>query len=148
MPDEFDDQPAPRAAISLPPRPAGDGPPIPELVAEVYRSARPTLRARLLEYLLRPVGPLGLVAIAAGAFGTILQRGGYRQLAVAPEDAARISPDHMRELAQYLEQADPESLLQIAPILAENASGVGTAGVAATLLLLALQAWRRRLQGD
>ena len=145
MTDEFDDLPRPRAA-SVPPRAAHQGPPIPELVAEVYRSARPRQRARLLEYLLRPVGPLGLVAIAAGAFGTILQRGGYRQLAVVPEDAARISPDHMRELAQYLEQAYPESLLQIAPILADNASGV-TAGVAVTLLL-ALQAWRRRLKGD
>jgi len=92
------------------------------------------------------VGPLGLVAIAAGTFGTILQRGGYRQLAVSPEDAVRISPEHMRELAQYLEQAYPESLLQIAPILADSASGVAV-GVAATLLL-ALQAWRRRLKGD
>ena len=147
MPDEFDDLTTPRAA-SLPRRPGPAMPPIPELVAEVYRSARPTLRARLLEYLLRPVGPLGLVAIAAGAFGGILQRGGYRQLAVVPEDAARISPDHMRELAQYLEQADPESLLQIAPILADHASGVAAAGVAATLLLLALQAWRRRLKGN
>lgn len=147
MPDEFDDLPTPRAPGLLP-RATHEGPQIPELVAEVYRSARPTLRARLLEYLLRPVGPLGLVAIAAGAFGTILQRGGYRQLAVAPEDAARISPDHMRELAQYLEQAYPESLLQLAPILADNATGVATAGVAASLLLLALQAWRRRLKGD
>jgi hypothetical protein len=145
MPDKFDDLPTPRAA-SVPPRTAHQGLPIPELVAEVYRSARLRQRARLLEHLLRPVGPLGLVAIAAGAFGTILQRGGYRQLAVVPEDAARISPDHMRELAQYLEQAYPESLLQIAPILADNASGVA-AGVAVTLLL-ALQAWRRRLKGD
>ena len=43
-------------------------------------------------------------------------------------------------------QAYPESLLQIAPLLADSAPGVAV-GVAATLLL-ALQAWRRRLKGD
>ena len=32
------------------------------------------LRKRLVEGLLRPVGPLGLVAVAAGAFGALLQR--------------------------------------------------------------------------
>lgn len=143
MSDEFDDLPfAPRPAGSRPEAPPA-APPIAELVAEVYRSARPPLRKRLLECLLRPLGPLGLVAIAAGAFGLVLQRGGYRTLAVAPEDAARISPEQMLELARYVEQAHPEVLLQIGPMLGDSAPGMA-AGLAASLLILALQAWRRR----
>ena len=159
MTDDFDARPAPADPIAQGARPVG-GPAsgqevpeaperLPELVAEVYRNAAAPLRTRLLECLLRPVGPLGLVAIAAGAFGAILHRGGYRELNVLPEDAHRISPEHMLELARYLEQAYPESLLQIAPIVADRGAGLaGMAGVAASLLLLALQSWRQRARGS
>jgi hypothetical protein len=151
MPDEFDELPTTvpaHAAGGVPAGANGPHPPIAELVAQVYRGARPPLRKRLLECLLRPVGPLGLVAIAAGAFGAILQRGGYRELAVTPEDASRISPEQMLELARYVEQANPESLLQIAPIVSDQAAHMaGMAGIAASLLLVALQAWRQRAKG-
>ena len=46
-----------------------------KLVSEVYGESEPSLRARLLECLLRPVGPvrsLRLVAVAAGTFSRIL----------------------------------------------------------------------------
>lgn len=115
---------------------------IPELVAEVYRNATAPLRRRLLECLLRPVGPLGLVTVAAGAFGLFLQRGGYREVAIAAEDTARISPEQMLELARYVEQASPESFMQIVPLLADHP--IGMAGVTASVLLVTLQAWRQR----
>jgi hypothetical protein len=144
MAGEFDELPTTVSA----PAAGGAHPPIAELVAQVYRGARPPLRKRLLECLLRPVGPLGLVAIGAGAFGAILQRGGYRELAVTPEDTTRISPEQMLELARYVEQANPESLLQIAPLLSDRAGNLaGVAGIAASLLLVALQAWRQRSRG-
>jgi hypothetical protein len=145
MNDAFDNRPAAPGDAG---QAAAAQTPIPELLAEVYRGARPTLRARLLETLLRPVGPLGLVAIAAGAFGLFLQRGGYRGLAVTPEDATRISPEQMLELARYVEQAYPESLLQVAPLVGDSAGGLaGMTGLAASVLLIALQAWRQRMNG-
>jgi hypothetical protein len=42
------------------------------LLATLYRQAPAATRADLLSQLLRPVGPLALVAIAAGAFGRLL----------------------------------------------------------------------------
>ncbi len=151
MAGEFDELPTTVSAHAAGGEAAGPGgahPPIAELVAQVYRGARPPLRKRLLECLLRPVGPLGLVAIGAGAFGAILHRGGYRELAVTAEDTARISPEQMLELARYVEQADPESLLQIAPIVSDQAGSMaGMAGIAASLLLVALKAWRQRSRG-
>lgn len=146
MNDEFDDLlPAPDSPASLPPaRRAGTGAMqrIPELVAEVYRNATAPLRRRLLECLLQPVGPLGLVTVAAGAFGLFLQRGGYREVAIAAEDTARISPEQMLELARYVEQVNPESFMQIVPLLADHP--IGIAGVTASVLLVTLQAWRQR----
>lgn len=119
---------------------------IPELIADVYRGSTAPLRARLLECLLQPVGPLGLVAIAAGAFGAILHRGGYRHLVVAPEDAVRISADQMLELARYVEQCSPETFQRLATLLAESPASM--AGLGASMLLLALQAWRKRQRSD
>jgi hypothetical protein len=83
------------------------------------------VRAKLIEYLLEPVGPLGLVAIAAGTFGVALHRGGYKRLVVSLDDAARISAEQILELARYVEQCNPHTLQQIASLLA---SPSGTAG--------------------
>jgi hypothetical protein len=111
---------------------------LPELIADVYRAATSPLRARLLECLLQPVGPLGLVVIAAGAFGELLRRGNYTRLAVSPEDVTRISADQMLELARYVEQSNPETFQRIASLLAEHP--VGMAGLGGSVLLLAMQA--------
>lgn len=150
MSDEFDDLPEPAAGVR---RPAGTHPPhggtlsrIPELVADVYRSATAPLRAKLLECLLQPIGPLGLVAIAAGAFGEFLQRESYGRLSVSPEDATRISADQMLELARYVEQCNPETFQRIATLLAGNP--VALAGLGGSMLLVALQAWCRRGADD
>jgi hypothetical protein len=149
MSDEFDDlpaQPIARDRSQLHDEPRGRLlHRIPELIAEVYRTATSPLRAKLLECLLQPVGPLGLVAIAAGAFGEFLHRGNYMRLAVSPEDATRVSADQMLELARYVEQCNPETFQRIASLLAERP--VGFAGLGASVLLIALQAWRSRDSG-
>ena len=114
---------------------------IPELIANAYDAAISPVRAELIECLLEPVGPLGLVAIAAGAFGVFLHRGGYKRLVVSLDDAARISANQILELARYVEQCNPHTLQQIASLLA--ASPVGTAGLGGSAVLLALQGWRK-----
>jgi hypothetical protein len=116
--------------------------PIPKLIATAYGEAAGPLRVKLLECLLRPVGVLGLVAIATGAFGELLRRGSYRRLDITLDDAARVTTDQMLELARYVEQYKPETFQQIASLLAETP--VGIASVSGSVLLLALHAWRQR----
>ncbi len=82
-------------------------------IASVYRTATLGLRTQILERLLRPVGPLALVALAAGAFGEILSRGNYRRLVVLPEDAARITGEQLLELLHYIQQHSPETIAQL-----------------------------------
>jgi len=115
---------------------------IPVLIAQAYGAAAAPVRAKLLECLLRAVGPLGLVAIASGAFGGLLHRGSYRRVEVSLEDADRITTDQMLELACFVEQCNPEAFQQIAALLADNPAGM--AGLAGSVLLLALHAWRKR----
>jgi len=109
---------------------------IPELVSEIYDDAPPPVRTKLLEYLLRPVGPLALVTIAAGAFAHLLHRLTREAMPVSLEDAARISSGQVLELARYVAQCSPEALARIGSLIGE--SGVGAATMSGSTLPLAL----------
>jgi hypothetical protein len=105
------------------------------LVSRVYRSAGDRLRAEMLTWLLRPLGTLGLVAAASGAFARLLQHGSAAPEAVPLEDVARFSSDQIRELAQFVHEVDPEAILQIGRMLTDNPVGVGALSASALVLL-------------
>jgi hypothetical protein len=85
---------------------------LPELIADAYHRAAAPVRRRLLECLLRPVGPLALAAIASGAFSAFLHR------RVALEDVGRITAEQLVELARFVDQVNPEVLQQVLSMLA------------------------------
>lgn len=95
--------------------------PLPDLIAAVYREAPHGLRRRLLECLLRPVGPLALATIAAGAFGCFLPRLPTEPIEVSVEAAAGISTGQFLELARFVEQCRPEVFVQLGCMLAGSA---------------------------
>jgi len=146
MTDEFDDAPDPRLGADDPRArviaPGDPTPGIPELVSEVYDQAPAPLRAKLLECLLGPVGPLALVAIGAGAFGRFLYRLTGDAVPISLEDVARISSNHVLELARYVEQCSPGALLRLGSLI--GASPIGVATISGSALLLALSAFTRR----
>lgn len=109
------------------------------LVADVYEAATPPLRARLLECLLRPLHPLGLVAIAAGAFGGFLHRAHWTRFTVSLDDAVHYTSSQIFELARFVDQVQPEVFHQVAALLADNPVCVQT--LSGSLLLLALRRW-------
>lgn len=115
------------------------------LVARFYADAPLSLRVRLLNGLLRPVGPLALVALAAGAFGRLLpHEAGARWQGAAADlgDALRIDAAQVLELARYVEQKCPDWLQQL-PAMAGD-SPAWAASVSGVLLLAALRRWRGR----
>lgn len=115
---------------------------IAKLIARLYTQATPVVRAQLLSNLLRPVGPLALVAIAAGAFARLLPSTRWHHAEVTPEDAASFGADHVVELVRYVEQKSPELLWQLPAHVGDSRLWFGTA--TGTILLLALRARRRR----
>lgn len=120
--------------------PQGRAGTLPMLVSEFYRAAPAPLRARLLECLLRPVGPLALAAIASGAFGVFLARRTWTPVSLSIEDAARVTGQPVYELAAYLEQSCPEVFSQLAAVLGNCPLALATGGGALWLTL------QRRLQ--
>ena len=115
---------------------------VPLYVSGVYREAPPTLRAQLIECLMRPMGALGLVAVAGGAFAALRQRHGWQTLQVTLDDATRITADQVMELSLYLQQATPEVFSQVADLVADQPLAVG--GLSAVLLLQLLRRPHRR----
>lgn len=115
---------------------------IPELVSELYKDAPAPLRTKVLECLLRPVGPLAVVTIATGAFAHLLYRLRLNGVPISLDDAARITSDHVLELARFVEQCSPDALLRIGSLIPDSPVGVAT--VSASALLMALNSWRRR----
>jgi hypothetical protein len=118
---------------------------IPELVSEVYERSSSPLRAKILECLLRPVGPLALAAIATGAFGHLLYRLRRDAAPIPLDESVRITSNHVLDLARYVEQCSPDALLQVASLIADRPIGVATTSAAALLIALSL---RKHLNSD
>ena len=134
MPSPPSDRPTARQAAA---------PELAPLVADLFAEAAPPQRVRLLNGLLRPVGPLALVAIAAGAFANLLPSKNWHGASATLDDAMQFSAGQVLELARYVEQKSPESLAQLPTLLADSPLWAGT--LSGALLLLALQAWRGRV---
>ena len=115
----------------------GRSPLIPLYVSGLFTEATGPFRVQLIEILMRPMGALGLVAVAGGAFAALRQRHGWQTLRVTLDDAARITADQVLELATYLQQATPEVFRQVADLVVDQPLAVG--GVSAVLLIQALR---------
>ena len=106
------------------------------LVARLYSSADAPLRKRLLACLVRPLGSLALVAVAAGAFGRFLPlaRGGGGTGAV--EEISTFTNAQVAELARFVEQVSPQALHQFAALLSDSRVAAAAFGAATIVLLL------------
>lgn len=105
------------------------------LVSRLYAANAP-LRGRMLACLLRPLSPLGLAAIAAGAFAGCLQRQGGANPWAAVDDVGRYSREQVLELARFVEQVSPDALQQVADLIASRPVGMAAFSASAALLLL------------
>lgn len=142
MADEFDDDAEYSTRTGMAPSSVSGsaGAAAARLVARLFSTADNSLRARILSCLLQPLGPLGLAAIASGAFASLLGRVYSGVPMVGIEESARYSGEQVYELTRFVEQVQPEALMQVAALLADNPVGSTALGAAAlTLLLRALQ---------
>lgn len=118
--------------------------PIPELVAQVYETAPPALRGRLLEQLLKPLGVLALVAVANGIFAKIRFQSGWPDVHVRLEDAQRVQPSDVIALVDRVQQVNVEALDGLARMLAASPVLSGSAAAAMLITLLMQPARGRR----
>ena len=105
------------------------------LVSRIYRDANAPLRAEMLACLLRPLGTLSLVAVASGAFATLLQRDGAARVTIPLEMAARYSSEQILELTLFVHEVNPGALEQLTALLSVGATGAVALSASALVLL-------------
>ena len=139
MLDEFDDD----AEVDDVPNSGGRGmgelvvrPRAARLVSRLYAAAGAPLRVRMLACLVRPLGSLGLAAVASGAFAQLLYRRGEGGSALPTGDLAGYSNDQILELARFVEQVSPDAIQQVAGLLADNPAGISAFSAAVAMLLM------------
>lgn len=137
--DEFEDV---GFAAPLPVRPTVDGnanlrkrSAIAKVVSRIYRTANDALRAQMLACLLRPLGVLGLVAVASGCFARLVRRDGLVPESISPEEIVRYSSEQIRELTLFVHEVNPDTLQLLAEQLAQNGMGIAALSTAALLML-------------
>jgi hypothetical protein len=90
----------------------------------------------MLACLLRPLGSLGLAAVASGAFASLLQRWSFRDAVIPFDDLERYTKDQIGELVRFVEQVSPEALQQLGNVVADNPMGAAAVGASVAMLLL------------
>jgi hypothetical protein len=111
------------------------------LLADLYEKAPASQRLSLLNELLRSVGPLALVSVAAGAFASLLPASRWHEARASLDDVMRFTADQVFELASYVEQKSPEAFAQLPSLLPDSRLWIGTAS--GGLLLMAARQWQR-----
>ena len=109
---------------------------IAQLVGQVYAIAPPTVRTRLLEHLMKPLGVLSLVAVANGIFVKIRFKGGWSDVPTRMDDvqgAQGVQVSDVIDLANFAQQVSSDAIGGVAHMLAS--SPVMASSVAAALLV-------------
>jgi hypothetical protein len=84
-----------------------------ELLTSAVVGSPPPLRARLLQRLLAPVGPLALAVVARGAFAKYVDHSHWPRPFLTIDQVTRITSDQVSDLVRYVAQSDPTLLEQI-----------------------------------
>jgi hypothetical protein len=120
---------------------------IPQLVAEVYKTAPLTLRAQLLEQLMKPLGVLALVAISNGIFARIRFKSGWTDLRVRFEDVQNVQGKDVAALVERVQQVSLHSFDGVAKVL-ETSPVLTRSAAAMVLLTLLYNAAKNRRESD
>jgi hypothetical protein len=108
------------------------------LFGHAYAAAPPLVRKSLLEQLIRSVGVLGLVTVAGGVFAKIRLRGGWPDIAVHLDDLQDIRTPDVVALVDYVQRVSAEALIDAIKLLANNPALMGS-GAVALLMSIMLQ---------
>lgn len=110
-------------------------PPFPHMVSQLFDKSDATQRAGMLNQLLRGIGPGVLSSIAGGALSHLF-RGNEAPAAVTPAEAAQMTPEQVRQIAEDAERHNPGIVERMGDFYAEHPALVKTIGGAALAIVL------------
>jgi hypothetical protein len=119
---------------------------IAQLVGQVYESAPPDERGRLLDHLLRPLGVLSLVSVANGIFARIGFRNGWPDVQVKPEDAQNVQVSDVITLVNHVQQINAQAVYGLTHMLASSPMMTRSAAAAPLMTVLLQRGQNRRAE--
>lgn len=116
---------------------------VPELVAQVFEEAPASVRGRLLEHLLKPLGLLSLAAVANGVFARVALGDGWYQPHVSADDARRINAMDVIALVHHVQQVSVQAVEGLVSVISTSPLLTGSATAAMLLSILHKQSQSR-----
>ena len=121
-------------------------PPFGQMAGQLFGQANPTQQAGMLNQLLAGIGPSVLASllggVGGGALSSIVGRmaPGAAPAAITPEQASRLTPEQVQQIATHAEQHSPGIVDKMSDFYAEHPGLVKTLGGAALTIALAKMA--------
>jgi hypothetical protein len=119
-----------------------------QLVGQVYEAAPPVERGRLLEFLMRPLGVLSLVAIANGIFAKIRFHSGWPEVHVPLDDVDRVQAGDITALVDRVQMVSTDAIDGLAGIVSASPVLAGSAAAALLVAMLVQRAGARRAHDE
>jgi hypothetical protein len=118
-------------------------PPLGQMVSEMFARGNPQQQAGMLNQILGSLNP-AVVGSLGGVLGGLAGQARGGQVEVTPEEASRISPQQVQDLANHAENANPSVFDKLGGFYAQHPDLVKTLGSAALAIALAKMANRMR----
>jgi hypothetical protein len=106
------------------------------LIGQVYESASPPLKARLLQRMIAPLGVLAAVAVAHGVFARLKLQTGWHDLQSLAPELQKISADDVVALADRVQLVGTDALLRLADVIGKSPVLASSAAAALLMTLL------------
>ena len=119
-----------------------------QLVGQVHEAAPPAERGRLLEYLLRPLGVLALVANANGVLAKIRFRSYWPEVHVPLDDVNRVQAGDITALVDRVQMVSTDAIDGLAGIVSASPVLAGSASAALLVAMLVQKARAPRADDD
>jgi hypothetical protein len=111
---------------------SGETPPFAQMIGSLFSNSDGQQRAGILNELLSAVGPGMLSSGALAGLGGLL-RGGN---SITPEEATRVPPQAVQQLAEHAEKQNPSIVDQASQFYAQHPTLVKTIGASALALVM------------
>jgi hypothetical protein len=98
-------------------------PPFPQMIAQLFGQSNGTQKAGILGHLLQAAGPAAISSVPQGS-------------AVSPEQAQRVQPQEVQQLAQQAQSRDPSIIDKASEFYAQHPTLVKGLGAAALAVLM------------
>lgn len=116
-----------------------------ELVGSVYATAPPVEKTRLVAHLMKPLGILSLVTVANGVFASIRFRGASNDFPMGIDDVQNVQASDVIALASYAQQVSMQAVNGLAQILATSPAMMSSAAALLLVQILMRQSRKRRV---